>query len=146
MKNLKVLIVDEVSMVKADMLYQLDLRLQELKEKVGTPFGGVGIIAFGDIMQLRPCLARYIFKDPINTEFEVAHMLNPLWKMFKSVLLEKNHRQGRDKEYADLLNRVRIGKDTDKDIELLMSRVRPADHKEVKEADRQAYTLEPFQW
>ena len=34
-KNLKMIIIDEVSMVKADMLYQLDLKLQELKERVG---------------------------------------------------------------------------------------------------------------
>ena len=37
-KNLKLIIIDEVSMVKSDMLYQLDLKLQELKERVGVPF------------------------------------------------------------------------------------------------------------
>ena len=110
MRNLKLVIVDEVSMVKVDMLYQLDLRLQELKDKIGTPFGGVGIVVFGDLMQLRPCQARYIFQEPANDDFEVTHMLNPLWKMFHSVLLENNHRQGRDKEYANLLNRIRIAK------------------------------------
>ena len=47
-------IVDEISMVKADMLYQLDLRLQEIIEKVRTPFGGLSIIVFGDMMQLKP--------------------------------------------------------------------------------------------
>ena len=51
MKNLQVVIIDEISMVKVDMLYQLDLRLQEIKEKIGTPFGGVSILAFGDMMQ-----------------------------------------------------------------------------------------------
>jgi hypothetical protein len=40
LKNLKMVIIDEVSMVKSDMLYQLDLRLQEITEKVGVPFGG----------------------------------------------------------------------------------------------------------
>ena len=34
MKNLQLVIIDEISMVKADMIYMLDLRLQELKEKV----------------------------------------------------------------------------------------------------------------
>ena len=34
LQNLKLLIIDEISMVKADMLYQLDLRLQEIKEKM----------------------------------------------------------------------------------------------------------------
>ena len=50
LKKLKVIIIDEISMVKADMLYQLDLRLQEIKEKIGVPFGGVSIFCFGDIM------------------------------------------------------------------------------------------------
>ena len=48
MKNLKLVIIDEISMVKSDMLYQLDLRLQEITEKVGTPFGGISVIALGD--------------------------------------------------------------------------------------------------
>merc|ERR1712102_198515 len=58
MKNPQLVIIDEISMVKADMLYMLDLRLQELKEKVGTPFGGVGIIVLRDLMQLAPCMGR----------------------------------------------------------------------------------------
>merc|ERR1712081_27611 len=60
LKNLKMVIIDEISMVKSDMLYQLDLRLQEITEKVGVPFGGLAIFAFGDMMQLQPCMGRYI--------------------------------------------------------------------------------------
>ena len=52
--------------------------------------------------------------------------------MFSSILLEKNHRQGRDKQYADLLNRVRIGQHTEEDLELLASRVRKEKHKDLK--------------
>ena len=61
LKNLKVVIIDEISMVKADMLYQLDLRLQEIKEKIGVPFGGVSIFCFGDIMQLQPVCGKFVF-------------------------------------------------------------------------------------
>ena len=132
MKNLKLVIIDEISMVKADMLYQLDLRLQELKEKVGTPFGGLSILAFGDLMQLAPTIGRYVFDEPANPEFHITHTLDNRWHMFSSVLLEKNHRQGQDKEYADLLNRVRIGEQTEEDLELLGSRVRKEKHKDLK--------------
>ena len=52
LQNLKLVIIDEVSMVKADMLYMLDLRLQEITMKE-IPFGGIGVICFGDLMQLR---------------------------------------------------------------------------------------------
>ena len=36
-RNLRMIIIDEVSMIKSDMLYQLDLKLQEIKERVGIP-------------------------------------------------------------------------------------------------------------
>merc|ERR1711923_604517 len=55
--------------------------------------------------------------------------------MFSSVLLEKNHRQGKDKDYADLLNRIRVGEHTEEDMEMLESRVRDESHKDVKNAD-----------
>ena len=135
MKNLKLVVIDEISMVKADLLYQLDLRLQELKEKVGTPFGGVGILAFGDLMQLAPCMGRYVFQEPANPEFQITHRLDSRWRMFSSVLLEKNHRQGKDKDYGDLLNRIRVGEQTEEDMEMLESRVRDESHKDVRNAD-----------
>ena len=55
--------------------------------------------------------------------------------MFDCVVLEKNHRQGRDKSYADLLNRLRTADQTDDDIELLKTRIRPAGHPDVTNAD-----------
>ena len=87
MKNLKMVIIDEVSMVKADILYQLDLRLQEITEKVGVPFGGLAIFAFGDMMQLKPCMGHFICDEPINREFKITHALKPRWPMFQSLIL-----------------------------------------------------------
>ena len=104
LKNLKMVIIDEVSMVKADMQYQLDLRLQEITEKVGVPFGGLSIFAFGDMMQLKPCMGHFICDEPINNEFKITHAIKPRWAMFKSLILEFNHRQEDDKPYADLLS------------------------------------------
>ena len=135
LKNLKMVIIDEVSMVKSDMLYQLDLRLQEITEKVGVPFGGLAIFGFGDMMQLKPCMGRFICDEPINREFRITHALKPRWQMFQSIILEINHRQGDDKPYADLLNRVRVGKQTQEDIDLLRTRVRLANHPDLRKAD-----------
>ena len=73
LKNLKIVIIDEISMVKVDMLYMLDLRLQEITQKIGKPFGGISIIVFGDMMQLRPCLGRFICEVPRNPEFQITH-------------------------------------------------------------------------
>ena len=107
LKNLKVIIIDEISMVKADMLYQLDLRLQEIKEKIGVPFGGVAIFCFGDLMQLQPVCGKYIFDRPSNLSYSITFELDSLRQKFKMINLEVNHRQGKDKEYADMLNRIR---------------------------------------
>ena len=59
---------------------------------------------------------------------------NSLWRRFKVINLEKNHRQGKDKEYADLLNRVRVGKHTAEDIELLKTRIRKKGHPDLNKA------------
>ena len=135
MRNLQLVIIDEISMVKADMLYMLDLRLQELKEKIGTPFGGVAVVVFGDLMQLAPCMGRYVFQEPANPEFKITHSLASRWKMFSSLLLEINHRQGNDKIYAELLNRLRIGEETEEDLELLSSRIRKENEADIRSAD-----------
>ena len=121
-------------MVKVDMLYQLDLRLQEITLKE-IPFGGISLFVFGDLMQLRPVLGRFIFDDPLRMEYKTVHQANPRWPMFQSTILEKNHRQGKDKDYADLLNRLRIGNHTEEDLETLENRVRRKDEIDFKQID-----------
>ena len=132
-KNLKIIIIDEVSMVKSDMLYQLDLKLQELKERVGVPFGGVSIFDLGDMLQLRPVLGAFAFEKPKNPEFHATFKLHNRWEMFNVLNLEVNHRQGEDKTYAETLNRIRIGEMTEEDIATLQTRVRPKNHPDLKE-------------
>ncbi len=60
-------------MVKADMLYQLNMRLKEIKQN-DRDFGGVAVFLFGDIMQLRPVQARYIFQTPKNEKFALCYL------------------------------------------------------------------------
>ena len=50
-QNLSIVILDEISLVKSDMQYQLDLRLREVKMD-DRIFGGVSLFVFGDIMQM----------------------------------------------------------------------------------------------
>ena len=52
-----------------------------------------------------------------NPDFQATNALDPRWKLFQSVLLEKHHRQGQDGNYADILNRVRTGDQTEEDLE-----------------------------
>merc|ERR1712016_120060 len=125
-RNLRCLIIDEISMVSADMLYNVDLRLREITGRLDTVFGGISVFVFGDLFQLQPPKARYVFEEPTNKEHALAHAMRDLWKLFTVVNLEENHRQGEDKIYGDLLNRVRTGNHTSEDIALLETRVRPS--------------------
>ena len=135
LKNLKLVIIDEISMVKVDMLYQLDLRLQEIKERINVPFGGVAILAFGDMCQLKPCQGKYIFAKPSNEEYQLlwSKPNTNRWAMFTPIILEINHRQGRDKPYSDLLNRMRVDQCTEEDFNILHSRVRQRNHPDLND-------------
>ena len=124
-RNLRCLIIDEISMVSADMLYNVDLRLREITGRLDTVFGGVSVFLFGDLYQLQPPKARYVFDTPTNKEHALSYMLRNLWRLFTVVNLETNHRQGEDRVYGDLLNRVRTAEHTEEDIAALRTRVFP---------------------
>ena len=58
---------------------------------------------------------------------------------FECINLEINHRQGEDKEYADILNRIRIGEETSEDISILKTRIRQASNDDIKTATDALY-------
>ena len=99
------------------------------------PFGGVSILLFGDMLQLRPVLGAFPFEKPKNPEFAATYELEGRWKMFRILNLEINHRQGEDKDYAEILNRMRVGKMTDNDIEKMKTRCRDKGHADLKSVD-----------
>ena len=132
-RNLKMLIIDEISLVDVDMLYKIDLRLREITQ-IMQPFGNIAVVVLGDLMQMSPIAGRYIFLEPTNSQFTLTHDIDPLWRKFECIDLEINHRQGEDKEYADLLNRIRTGEETSEDIATLKTRVRPAGHPDIEKA------------
>ena len=111
--------------------YQLDKRLREVTQKFGSIFGNVGIFYVGDIMQLKPCKGRYIFEEPISRDYKIDYELRTHWHSFEVIILEENHRQGDDRMYADMLNRFRIGQQTEEDMSSLKDRVRPKNHKDL---------------
>ena len=113
LKNLKILIIDEFSMLKADILYRIHLRLCEITQKKQN-FGGVLVFLFGDPAQLKPVRGSYIFAAPNCKDYALAYGdgSESLWRSFEVINLVENHRQGKDKDYANLLNRVRMGNQT----------------------------------
>ena len=113
-------------MLKSDQLYQLHCRLTEVRQN-NKEFASIGILLFGDLLQLRPVQGSYTFQKPKGEKYRKVSEVFNLWHKFQDVDLEHNHRQGEDKTYASLLNRLRyksLKEDiSDEDLNLLKSRI-----------------------
>ena len=136
LQKLVMVIIDEISFVKADMLYMLNLRLQEIKESKKI-FGNVAVLCFGDIFQLQPVAGKFVFAQPANPSYHFTYSYQNLWNSLSVINLLTNHRQGEDGVFADFLDRVRtmgVGEMTEEDEQFLMSRVRPKGHEDLKGA------------
>ena len=94
-------------------------------------FGGVALFVFGDIMQLKPVKGVYIWCKPKNADFFHAFSFQSHWNQFDIVSLVENHRQEGDAEFADILNRIRVGEATEEDMQVLQARVRPENHPDL---------------
>ena len=122
-KKLTAIVIDEVSMVRADLLDCVDkfLRLNGPNSK--RPFGGVQMIFIGDLYQLPPVVTsreRDIFQSYYSSPyFFSAKILEQLDMEF--VELEKVYRQ-KDNEFIRLLNAIRNNSITDDDIALFNKR------------------------
>ena len=76
-------------------------------------------------MQIRPTLGSFVFDEPKDKRLRLFYAVEDLWKKINVINLKTNRRQGDEKLYADLLNRIRIGEETKVDIENLRTRVFP---------------------
>lgn len=107
-------------MVGCGMFNFINLRLQEITG-VREPFGGVSIIAVGDLFQLIPVMDRLIFSQPSVDYGPIAvHFWKDNFKMFE---LTQIMTQRVDKLFAELLYRLREGYHTDQDIEKLREKM-----------------------
>lgn len=124
-RRAEVLVIDEVSMVRADLLDAVDNMLRTVRRS-SEPFGGLQLLLVGDMMQLPPVVKR--------EEWEVmgTHYASPFFfdahviKKAKPVYLqlEKIHRQSQT-FFTDLLNRLRYNELTEADMDWFDSCYRP---------------------
>lgn len=125
-KNLKSIIIDEISMVRADLLDCTDVFLRLYGPVPDAPFGGVQMIFVGDLYQLPPVVTgqeKEIFSTHYKTPFFFsAHAMKNL--PLQIIELEKVYRQ-KDPHFVGLLNRIRNNSVEDEDIERLNSRLAP---------------------
>ena len=118
LSKLRLVIIDEVSMVGADLLYHIHRRLEDLIGSTSNNmFGNISVLALGDLYQIQPVRQGHVFDLPKD---KIARVYGSLWKEnFKMVELTQTMRQREDLKFAEVLNRVRIAACTDQDIAML---------------------------
>ncbi len=123
-KKLRSLIIDEASMLRADLLDCVDMFLRKHGPERGAPFGGVQMVFVGDLYQLPPVVTnseREIFRSVYATPyFFSARALSD--RDLEIVELEKVYRQS-DAGFVALLNSVRNDSVDDADVARLNARV-----------------------
>ena len=121
LQNLETLIIDEISMVRADVFDAIDYSLRVHRKKLTQPFGGVQVVVFGDLFQLPPVvnmdessLLERIY--PNGQFFFHSNIFQDA--QFKTLELQSIYRQT-DDHFIYLLNAVRDGSITNSQIDNL---------------------------
>ncbi len=125
LKNLDMVIIDEVSMVRSDLMDGIDYALRLNRGKMKVPFGGIQMVFFGDLFQLSPVVeneARQLLEERYSSPyffsakvFDDCHI--------RAVELSTIYRQ-KDTSFMELLNRVRNKEHVEEDLDTLNKRVR----------------------
>lgn len=128
MRKIKLLVIDEVSMVRSDLMWAIDQSLRINRGRPREPFGGVRLVMFGDLHQLPPVVQ----EAEVGSHLEDQHggpfffSVSSLREGAGTFLIELSQvfRQ-RDGALLDVLNRVRDGEAGESDLEVLNERVAP---------------------
>ncbi len=123
-ENLEVLIIDEISMVRADLLDCVNTFLTMHGPEKGRPFGGVQLVFIGDLYQLPP-IVTYKEKDIFNELYFSPYFFDSKAFSeveFKIIELTKIYRQT-EEEFVSILNSVRNKTVTDELLDSLNKRV-----------------------
>src|SRR5690554_1112751 len=125
LRNMELLIIDEVSMLRADVLDAMDFMLQSVRRN-NEAFGGVQVLFIGDLLQLPPVVRHddwNVLKNYYSGMFFFhSHVIqqNPLLY----IELDKIYRQT-DQDFINVLNNLRNNRVSHEDVQLLNNYVKP---------------------
>lgn len=128
MRRLKFLVIDEVSMVRSDLMWAMDLALRVNRGRPREPFGGLRLVMFGDLHQLPPVVQEAEVAQHLDSEhggpffFSASGLKEGLGTMLLE--LSQVFRQS-DEGLIRVLNRIREGDVEEDDLALLNDCVRP---------------------
>jgi hypothetical protein len=124
-QNMELLIIDEVSMLRSDLLDAMDFMMQSVRKK-NRPFGGVQVLFIGDLLQLPPVvkdeewkILRNYYRGKFFFHSHVVVQNPPLY-----IELSRIFRQTDDR-FISVLNNLRNNKITQNDIQILNEFVKP---------------------
>ena len=132
-RQLDLIIIDEISMVRCDIIDFIDKVLRIYSGNMREPFGGKQLLFVGDIFQLEPVITRDM-RDILRRYYKQFFFFNA--RVFDKlglipIELRKIYRQT-DSDFIAMLDRVRVSHATYNDLQLLNGRCNP-DYKEVDE-------------
>ncbi|MDR2087279.1 MAG: AAA family ATPase, partial [Dysgonamonadaceae bacterium] len=126
LRQLELLIIDEVSMLRADTLDAIDDFLRYIRRNQYQPFGGVQVLYIGDMFQLPPVAQKdewELLKTHYQSTFffhaKVIEKTKPVYVELKKVYRQK------DASFVNLLNRIRNNNTTPEDFQTLNERYNP---------------------
>jgi ATP-dependent DNA helicase PIF1 len=125
LRSLDTLIIDEISMVRADLMEGIDLALRIARKEVNVPFGGVQLLMLGDLHQLPPVVREAELQQLFAESFGGIYFFNaPVFRDAVLSLLELAHvyRQS-DETFLYALNGVRNGEPTRDHLSIINERV-----------------------
>ena len=121
LRELDLLIIDEVSMLRADLLDCIDVILRHVRRGKAQPFGGLQLLLIGDLHQLPPVVKNHELQY-LNPHYQSMFFFDSLaLKQSPPVYieLEKIYRQS-DQLFIDILNRLRNGELSEQDVVVLV--------------------------
>lgn len=128
MRRMKYLVIDEVSMVRSDLMWAIDQSLRVNRGRPRESFGGVRLIMFGDLHQLPPVVQEAEVAEHLESAFGGPFFFSvpALQEGAGTVRLELSHvfRQS-DESLIWVLNKIRDGEADHETLELLNERVNP---------------------
>ncbi len=127
-KNIEVLIIDEISMVRADLLDNIDYFLRVNRENMLAPFGGVQMVFFGDLFQLPPIVSseaeQLLFQTMYDSPYFFSAKVYETGFVMEMLELRKTYRQ-ESRHFIRLLDAVRLNQIDHDDLEELNERHDP---------------------
>ena len=123
-KTIDTYIIDEASMVRADLLDGIDLFLRRFGRNENQPFGGAQMILVGDLFQLPPVVT-YYEREALGQLYETPYFFSAQTypkARFSTIELSEIFRQN-DKEFIDTLNNIRVGEIDTQRLEQINTKV-----------------------